>query len=62
MIYYCFHKKDNCLGDMVKKNILICDNCLSRNYHINISKRNNRLKLKKYCPQCKNHILHEESR
>ncbi|MGM1458928.1 MAG: 50S ribosomal protein L33 [Columbia Basin potato purple top phytoplasma] len=47
---------------MVKKNILICDNCLSRNYHINISKRNNRLKLKKYCPQCKNHILHEESR
>ncbi|MEZ0180456.1 50S ribosomal protein L33 ['Camptotheca acuminata' phytoplasma] len=47
----------------MKKNILICDLCLSRNYHIKaVDRVNKRLSLKKYCPKCKKHVLHEESR
>lgn len=47
---------------MVKKNILICKYCLSRNYRINKHNKNERLNLKKYCPQCNKHSLHEETR
>ncbi|WP_225696169.1 50S ribosomal protein L33 [Candidatus Phytoplasma sp. AldY-WA1] len=46
----------------MKKNILICNFCLSRNYHVTVANRSNRLILKKYCPQCKKHVLHEESK
>ncbi|WCA22338.1 50S ribosomal protein L33 [Candidatus Phytoplasma oryzae] len=47
---------------MVKKNILICSYCLSRNYNVFVHLRENRLNLNKYCPKCKKHILHEENR
>ncbi|MDV3198213.1 MAG: 50S ribosomal protein L33 [Vigna little leaf phytoplasma] len=45
----------------MKKNILICCFCLNRNYHIKKHGKNYRLNLKKYCPQCNKHSLHEES-
>ncbi|MBP3059316.1 50S ribosomal protein L33 [Texas Phoenix palm phytoplasma] len=45
-----------------KKNILICSCCLNRNYKIKIHNSNNRLILKKFCPKCKKHILHEETK
>ncbi|MDO8059916.1 50S ribosomal protein L33 [Candidatus Phytoplasma citri] len=47
---------------MVKSNILICQNCLSRNYRVKIHNRNQKLVLKKYCFCCKKHIIHEETR
>ncbi|MCQ9618623.1 50S ribosomal protein L33 [Candidatus Phytoplasma pruni] len=47
---------------MTKKNILICVVCLNRNYPTDDHNRSNRLTLKKYCPHCKQHVLHEESR
>ncbi|WP_341266438.1 50S ribosomal protein L33 [Candidatus Phytoplasma fraxini] len=46
----------------MKKNILICEQCLNRNYHINAHNRNKSLCLKKYCPYCNKHVLHEESK
>ncbi|WP_320412078.1 50S ribosomal protein L33 [Candidatus Phytoplasma luffae] len=47
---------------IMKKNILICNLCLSRNYHIKAVDRDKRLNLKKYCPNCNKHVSHEESR
>jgi large subunit ribosomal protein L33 len=46
----------------MKKNILICSYCLSRNYDISVNKKEKSLILKKYCPKCNKHILHEESK
>ncbi|MDV3167785.1 MAG: 50S ribosomal protein L33 [Candidatus Phytoplasma stylosanthis] len=60
--FYFLRRKEE-VGSLLimKKNILICDICLSRNYHIKQINRSNRLSLKKYCSQCKKHVLHEES-
>lgn len=45
------------------KVILICENCVSRNYVTAHSKFDTkRLELKKYCPQCKSKTIHKESR
>ncbi|MFA7222891.1 MAG: 50S ribosomal protein L33 [Bacilli bacterium] len=49
---------------MRKKVILICSECLSRNY--TTTKRSEdstvRLELRKYCPHCKKYTLHKESK
>ncbi len=43
--------------------ILICSECLSRNYKIKKDKANpNKLELKKYCSTCKKHTFHKETR
>ncbi len=49
---------------MRDKLILICSECLSRNYTTKKNKHTNleRLKLKKYCPRCKKHTLHTETK
>ncbi|WP_144658332.1 50S ribosomal protein L33 [Candidatus Phytoplasma pini] len=47
---------------MFKQNILICDYCLNRNFHFKKHNRNERLILRKYCPKCKKHIMHKETR
>lgn len=48
---------------MSKNVIMICDDCLSRNYKSKISEhRTQRLELKKYCPKCKRSTLHKETR
>lgn len=48
---------------MVKKIILVCEVCMSRNYQ---TKRNKfaleRLSLKKYCSKCNATTLHKENR
>jgi len=47
---------------MQEKTILICSECLSRNYTIMKKKGVTRLELNKYCPKCNKHTLHKESR
>ncbi|MBR2652521.1 50S ribosomal protein L33 [bacterium] len=48
---------------MRKKVILICEDCLSRNYHITKQPYSEeRLCLKKYCQKCNKYVLHKETR
>jgi len=43
---------------------LACTECKRRNYNTNKNKVNNRdrLELKKYCPSCRKHTAHRETR
>jgi len=43
---------------------LACSDCKQRNYTTtkNKKKTTNRLELKKYCPFCKNHTVHRETK
>jgi len=49
---------------MKQKVILVCSECLSRNYTITKNKRVNveRLELNKYCKRCGKHTLHKETK
>lgn len=49
---------------MRKKVILICSECLSRNYTTTkrAEDKTTRLELNKYCPHCGKYTLHKESR
>ena len=48
---------------MRKKIILICDECLSRNYETTRPEyAQERFTIKKYCPKCKRHTIHKESK
>lgn len=44
--------------------IVACTECKRRNYTSNKNKKNNpeRIELKKYCPHCKTHTLHKETK
>lgn len=46
------------------KLILVCTECLSRNYTITKRKSDvtKRLELNKFCPKCNKHTLHKETR
>ncbi|WP_081475352.1 50S ribosomal protein L33 [Candidatus Phytoplasma australiense] len=48
----------------MKKNILVCVLCLSRNYNTKTRNCNHsqRLNLKKYCSYCNKHTLHQETK
>lgn len=43
---------------------LECTECKRRNYTTDKNKKNNpdRIELKKYCPWCKKHTVHKETR
>ena len=41
---------------------LACSECKRRNYTTTKHKKNNKLELKKYCPWCKSHQLHKQSK
>ena len=43
---------------------MACTDCKERNYETNKSKRNtpDRIELKKFCPRCRNHTAHRETR
>ena len=43
---------------------LACTECKNRNYTTDKNKKNNpdRLEVKKYCPHCKTHTLHKETK
>ncbi len=44
--------------------ILACTECKNRNYTTDKNKKNNpdRLEVNKYCPHCKKHTLHKETK
>ena len=46
------------------KIILACTECKNRNYNSNKNKKNDpdRIELNKYCPHCKKHTLHKETK
>ncbi|HNX00670.1 MAG TPA: 50S ribosomal protein L33 [Candidatus Cloacimonadota bacterium] len=43
---------------------LACEDCKNRNYTTTKNKRKNpnRMELKKYCPFCRKHTLHKQTR
>ncbi len=43
---------------------LACETCKERNYHTEKNKRNDpeRLTLQKFCPRCRKHTAHRETR
>lgn len=49
---------------MKQKVILVCTECLSRNYSLTKNKRVNveRLELRKFCKKCGKHTLHKETK
>lgn len=53
------------MSDFMKdKVILVCNECLSRNYTITKNKRTNsiRLEVRKFCKKCGKHTLHQETK
>lgn len=44
--------------------IIACTECKNRNYNTKKNKKNNpdRLEMNKYCPTCKTHTLHKETK
>ena len=55
-------KVGNIMKDKTKV-ILICEECLSRNYVTTKNKQSSeRLELKKFCPKCNKHTLHKETK
>jgi large subunit ribosomal protein L33 len=48
---------------MRKKVILVCEDCLARNYQVQIQPQSTtRLILKKHCPTCKKHTVHKQTK
>ncbi len=48
---------------MKDKAVLICQECLSRNYEIKKpAEHKTRFEMMKYCDKCKKHTLHKESK
>lgn len=49
---------------MREKVMLVCTECLSRNYNTtkNSQTQKNRLEINKFCPTCNKHTLHKESK
>ena len=49
---------------MRKKVILICSECLARNYTTTKREedRDSRIELKKFCPRCNKYTIHKESK
>ncbi len=49
---------------MREKIILVCNECLSRNYTLTKNKQTQkeRIETNKFCPKCNKHTLHKESK
>ena len=48
---------------MADKVILVCTECLSRNYTTQKNRNSaERLELNKFCPKCNKHTLHKETK
>ena len=41
---------------------LVCEECGARNYQTTKAPKTERLGIKKFCPACKRHTLHKESK
>ena len=49
------------MRDLVK---LVCEECKNENYYTDKNKKLNpeRIEFKKYCPKCKKHTIHKETK
>lgn len=49
---------------MREKIILVCEECLSRNYTMKINKlvKKDRMVVKKFCKRCNKHTIHKETK
>ncbi|MDD3129949.1 MAG: 50S ribosomal protein L33 [Candidatus Izemoplasmatales bacterium] len=47
---------------MKDKTVLICTECLSRNYEVKKTDKSTRFEVKKYCKKCKKHTVHKEGK
>ena len=49
---------------MREKIILVCEECLSRNYSTTKNKAitSTRLEIKKFCPKCNKYTIHKETK
>lgn len=48
---------------MTEKVILVCTECLSRNYVVTKKKGSSeRIEARKFCPRCKRHTIHKETK
>lgn len=58
------YNNDKGVINMKENVILVCTECLSRNYSIKKNKRTNveRLEIKKFCKKCGRHTLHKETK
>ncbi len=45
-----------------KKKILVCNECLSRNYTTYSSRETKPIEIKKHCKVCNAHTVHKETR
>jgi len=54
--------KRGAVGDRVRI-ALVCSECDARNYQTKKAKKESaRLELKKFCPRCERHTVHQESK
>jgi len=64
-IEWSYSKISEMEGDrMREKVILVCTECLSRNYTTSKKKAvsTKRMEMSKFCPKCNKHTVHKESR
>ena len=62
--WFFFDKIVQAGGIMREKVILVCEECLSRNYITEKNKLNTttRVVIKKFCPKCNKHTVHKETK
>lgn len=65
-VFLCYQQRyyDRLVSFMAQKlATLVCEICLARNYKVRLTtNRQQRLKLKKYCPTCHKSVCHQETR
>jgi large subunit ribosomal protein L33 len=61
-LFFDTFNKASELNNMKNKTVLICQECLSRNYEIKKTERTTRFEVKKYCKKCKTHTIHKEGK
>ncbi|WP_114354211.1 50S ribosomal protein L33 [Saliterribacillus persicus] len=47
---------------MGMKIVLACEHCQNRNYTTDKNNNSKRMEIKKFCPICKKHTLHRETK
>ena len=61
----CTQSYDAELEEVMRENIILaCTECKNRNYNTQKNKKNNpeRIEFSKYCPFCKKHTAHKETK
>ncbi len=61
MFFDTFNKASELIF-MKNKAVLICTECLSRNYEVKKTENSTRFEVKKFCKKCKKHTIHKEGK